>query len=215
MSFTARSSSAWRRPVMKTRAPSAANRCAVARPMPLLPPVITAIFPSSFFGMVRPSWGLGVGDGEKIPAREAAARAAASPRVSVGEGAVDLHLGRALRQSFLLAALAIRGEVRRLPVQVERRVVLVHLVEDEEVGVLRGAVRAVDETARLRLPHHACLLGEERGQRIALALCGADLRDYREHVRHWSGSPVFGVKLRDRARRAIHGSARPEYDTRR
>src|SRR5277367_13268 len=32
---------------MKTYAPSATNRCAVARPMPLLPPVITATFPSS------------------------------------------------------------------------------------------------------------------------------------------------------------------------
>jgi hypothetical protein len=35
-------------PVMKTRAPSATNCCAVARPRPLLPPVINAIFPESF-----------------------------------------------------------------------------------------------------------------------------------------------------------------------
>ena len=35
---------------MKTYAPSfETNRCAVARPMPLLPPVMTATFPSSFF----------------------------------------------------------------------------------------------------------------------------------------------------------------------
>src|SRR5271154_6928142 len=32
---------------MNTCAPSATKRCAVARPMPLLPPVITATFPSS------------------------------------------------------------------------------------------------------------------------------------------------------------------------
>ena len=32
------SSSAWRRPVTKTRAPSAANSLAVARPMPVVPP---------------------------------------------------------------------------------------------------------------------------------------------------------------------------------
>src|ERR1700722_1470344 len=32
---------------MKTYAPSATNRCAVARPIPLLPPVMTATFPSS------------------------------------------------------------------------------------------------------------------------------------------------------------------------
>jgi hypothetical protein len=35
---------------MKTYAPSSeANRCAVARPMPLFPPVMTATFPSSRF----------------------------------------------------------------------------------------------------------------------------------------------------------------------
>src|SRR5262249_1433703 len=34
-------------PVMKTYAPSFTNRFAVARPMPLLSPVISAIFPSS------------------------------------------------------------------------------------------------------------------------------------------------------------------------
>ena len=38
------------RPVMKTYAPSSeTNRCAVTRPMPLLPPVMTATLPSSFF----------------------------------------------------------------------------------------------------------------------------------------------------------------------
>jgi hypothetical protein len=34
--------------VMKTYAPSATNRLAVANPMPLLPPVTTATFPSNF-----------------------------------------------------------------------------------------------------------------------------------------------------------------------
>src|SRR5258708_40064881 len=48
---TALSSSAWRRPVMKTRAPSLAKRLAVPRPMPALPPVTTAILPSSFLVM--------------------------------------------------------------------------------------------------------------------------------------------------------------------
>ena len=52
ISFTAASSSAWRRPVMKTYAPSATNRFAVARPMPLLPPVTRAIFPESLFVFV-------------------------------------------------------------------------------------------------------------------------------------------------------------------
>src|SRR5271169_6442175 len=40
-------SSASRRPVTKTCAPSFTNCFAVARPMPLLPPVMSAIFPSS------------------------------------------------------------------------------------------------------------------------------------------------------------------------
>jgi hypothetical protein len=40
---TALSNSSWRRPVIKTYAPSSTNRFAVANPMPLLPPVITAI----------------------------------------------------------------------------------------------------------------------------------------------------------------------------
>src|SRR5882757_1835186 len=39
---------------MKTCAPSFANRCAMARPMPLLPPVTTAIFPFNP-DMFRPS----------------------------------------------------------------------------------------------------------------------------------------------------------------
>src|SRR5262245_44852443 len=39
---------------MNTCAPSAANRLAVARPIPLLPPVITATLPSSLFVMAGP-----------------------------------------------------------------------------------------------------------------------------------------------------------------
>src|ERR1700736_4939670 len=50
--FTAASSSSWRRPVMNTNAPSAAKRWAVASPIPLLPPVTTAVLPSSFLLMV-------------------------------------------------------------------------------------------------------------------------------------------------------------------
>src|SRR3989454_546480 len=46
MSLTAVASSESRRPVMKTYAPSFTNAFAVARPMPLLPPVMSAIFPS-------------------------------------------------------------------------------------------------------------------------------------------------------------------------
>src|SRR6266404_2703875 len=47
ISFTAAANSGSRRPIMKTYAPSFTNSFAVARPMPLLPPVTSAIFPSS------------------------------------------------------------------------------------------------------------------------------------------------------------------------
>jgi hypothetical protein len=43
-----------RRPVMKTYAPSATNSTAVANPIPLLPPVITAIVPWSLVKMPPP-----------------------------------------------------------------------------------------------------------------------------------------------------------------
>src|SRR5215510_11323844 len=48
ISFTAAANSGLRRPMMKTYAPSCTNCFAVARPMPLLPPVMRALFPSSF-----------------------------------------------------------------------------------------------------------------------------------------------------------------------
>src|SRR5258706_3954212 len=67
------------------------------------------------------------------------ARRAGPPREdqprSVGNRSVDLHLGRPVGEAFLLAALAIGGEMRRLPMQVEGGVVLVLLVEDEDVGI--------------------------------------------------------------------------------
>src|SRR3954452_6078855 len=40
------------RPVITTCAPSSTKRLAVANPIPLLPPVMTAILPSSFFIVV-------------------------------------------------------------------------------------------------------------------------------------------------------------------
>src|SRR5882724_10364040 len=48
MAFKASSSSFWRRPVMKTWAPSFTKSFAVANPIPSVPPVMTAILPSSF-----------------------------------------------------------------------------------------------------------------------------------------------------------------------
>src|ERR1700730_1573234 len=52
--FTASSSSFWRRPVMKTYAPSLTKSFPVANPIPSVPPVMTAILPSSFLGIVFP-----------------------------------------------------------------------------------------------------------------------------------------------------------------
>ena len=47
MLLTAEANSFSRRPVMKTYAPSATKRFAVARPNPLVPPVTNVILPSS------------------------------------------------------------------------------------------------------------------------------------------------------------------------
>src|SRR5713101_7165904 len=52
--FTASLSSFWRRPVMKTYAPSLTKSFAVANPIPSVPPVTTATLPSSFLGIVFP-----------------------------------------------------------------------------------------------------------------------------------------------------------------
>src|SRR5882724_2870541 len=41
-----------RRPVITTRAPSSTKRLAVANPIPLLPPVMIATLPSSFFMII-------------------------------------------------------------------------------------------------------------------------------------------------------------------
>ena len=57
ISLTAAANSGSRRPVMKTYAPSFTNCFAVARPMPLLPPVMRAIFPSSFLFFYYPEEG--------------------------------------------------------------------------------------------------------------------------------------------------------------
>src|SRR5882762_3717122 len=52
IAFTASSSSFWRRPVMKTYTPSVTKSFAVANPIPSVPPVMTAVLPSSFLVIV-------------------------------------------------------------------------------------------------------------------------------------------------------------------
>src|SRR5258708_38615686 len=58
IAFTASSSSFWRRPVMKTWAPSLTKSFAAAKPIPEVPPVITATFPCNLSIVVTPveSW---------------------------------------------------------------------------------------------------------------------------------------------------------------
>src|SRR5260370_17323609 len=54
IAFTAWSSSFWRRPVLKTYAPSLTKSFAVANPIPSVPPGMTATLPSSLLGIVFP-----------------------------------------------------------------------------------------------------------------------------------------------------------------
>src|ERR1700730_7888404 len=56
MKAAASFSSFSRRPVITTCAPSSTKRLAVAKPIPLLPPVMTATLPSSFFTIFYPSF---------------------------------------------------------------------------------------------------------------------------------------------------------------
>src|SRR6202034_2313376 len=86
ISFTAASSSAWRRPVMKTYAPSATNRRAVARPMPLLPPVTTATLPSNL--------------GMRVTSFLAARRIEGTHRISCLVSGSDAHELPRMRQRF-------------------------------------------------------------------------------------------------------------------
>src|ERR1700748_2341284 len=56
MKAAASFSSFSRRPVITTWAPSSTKRLAVAKPIPLLPPVMTATLPANCFMIFRPSF---------------------------------------------------------------------------------------------------------------------------------------------------------------
>ena len=86
ISLAAAANSPSRRPVMKTCAPSFTNRFAVARPMPPLPPVTSAIFPSSLPMHLLFQCDAGepiryLGAGTEVPNRVEIARRASSKRV--------------------------------------------------------------------------------------------------------------------------------------
>src|SRR5947209_20573244 len=88
ISFTAAANSGSRPPVMKTYAPSFTNCLAVARPMPLLPPVTSAIFPSSL-PMVSLLLSFCVRYSRSVPLRSPFGTR--HPRVIEGRGTLVLH----------------------------------------------------------------------------------------------------------------------------
>src|ERR1700687_3026692 len=55
IAFTASSSSFWRRPVMKTYAPSLTKSLAEAKPIPVVPPVTTATLPCNLPMILTPA----------------------------------------------------------------------------------------------------------------------------------------------------------------
>src|SRR4051794_26444865 len=60
--------SSTRRPATTTSAPSRANASAVARPMPLVPPVINAtLFANGFMGSPSNTRAVGLGSGRAVP----------------------------------------------------------------------------------------------------------------------------------------------------
>src|SRR5262249_5961861 len=136
--LTASSSSAWRRPVMKTWAPSATKRRAVARPMPLLPPVMTATLPSSFFdiGLLRCPCG---------PFGEREGKGAAWPG---GPGPAG---SRGLYQ----AEQALRGDLPRLLAQLVNDLTGRLDLADQAHALARQQSHRLDVAARLAVRRHA------------------------------------------------------------
>ena len=67
-------------------------------------------------------------------------------------------------------ALPERGKVRRVAMGLERRLVDVRFVEEEELRIGRRTVGAIDEAPWLRAQHDGGLLRQECGERIPLAV---------------------------------------------
>src|SRR4051812_33524811 len=100
---------------------------------------------------------------------------------SVRERPQDLDLDRAFDQAILLAARVERGEVWRLAVRLERRVVGVGLVEHEQVRILGRPVWPIDQATGLGLADDRGLLREQLRQCVALALRCPKLCNHREY----------------------------------
>src|SRR6185436_1279310 len=97
---------------------------------------------------------------------------------------IDLDLDATLDEPLLLPSLAEGRQMRRVLVRLKRVVVDVGLIKKEELGIGGRAMSSIDEAPRLGFEHGRSLLREERRQRVALALCRAQLRNYRQYVGH-------------------------------
>src|SRR3989454_5226859 len=117
IAFTAAASSGSRRHVMKTYAPSFTNCFAVARPMPLLPPVTSAILPSSFpmCGAISPQGSRGY-QSSQSGGRQRGLPPPHSPRHVYADGrSAELAAGWSLRPLPRRARARPRRNGRRLP----------------------------------------------------------------------------------------------------
>src|SRR5262245_1317037 len=138
---TAASRSACRRPVMKTWAPSATNRRAVARPMPLLPPVMTATLPSSFFDLGLPP----------LPVRDVRVKGCKSDCLPRG-------IRPAGSRRLYQAEQALRDDLPRLLDQVVKDLTGRLDLADQADALARQQIHRIDVATRLairREPHEA------------------------------------------------------------
>src|SRR5206468_2456456 len=92
----------------------------------------------------------------------------------------------ACRQPIRFATLAVGGKVRRLAVGVQCRLVAIDLVKQEELRITGRPVQTIDQAPGLGLQYGCGLLGEQRGECVALAFRGVNPRHHRECTRHGS-----------------------------
>src|SRR3984957_7148564 len=189
-----------RRPVITTCAPSSTKRLAVANQIPLLPPVMTATLPSSFFLVFYPWVCVGQGgdragselsqpavDGDLAGGHEAAVR-----RREKGGRSRDLRrIGHALERSHRAVGLLARLAQSCLREFGRRRPGRQHVHPD--AGALQVLCPGPREVAHCRFAR--AVGGERRGACGAGARPGQDDRTARAHQRQ---------RLLDREDRTLH-----------
>jgi hypothetical protein len=131
---------------------------------------------------------------------------AGRPRQSVN-GRNRLTSTSTFGQPLPLRGAGGRRRGGRLPMRIERRVVDVGFVEQEEVGIVLRTVQPVREAAGLGLAHDADLLGQQRGECIALALRRPDLRHHGHLAGHCPSALKKGVRLTNPERVSRHMAA--------